>query len=103
MFFFHFYEDFVAFREWIDGSFGKVDPDTVEQDIGNLWRGLYKLEKTFAENPNAKMIAEKVCTPKPFFLKSLFCKICRSFENHYYLTSTSLFFIRTRGSFLLKI
>ena len=48
------------FREWIDGSFGKVDPDTVEQDIGNFWRGLYKLEKTFAENPNAKMIAEKV-------------------------------------------
>uniref|UniRef100_H2Y7L7 Dynein axonemal heavy chain 7 n=1 Tax=Ciona savignyi TaxID=51511 RepID=H2Y7L7_CIOSA len=39
--------------------FDKVDPDTVEQDIGNVWRSLYKLEKTFAENPNAKGIAEK--------------------------------------------
>ena len=56
------YTSFIKFycREWTEGTFGKVDPDTVEQDIGNLWRGLYKLEKTFSENPTAKSIAEKV-------------------------------------------
>ncbi|CAK8675251.1 unnamed protein product [Clavelina lepadiformis] len=57
------YETTVEFnnkhKEWIDGTFDKVDPDTVEQDIGNFWRGLYKLEKSFTEDLNAKSIAEK--------------------------------------------
>ena len=45
----------------MEGTFDQVDPDTVEQDIGNYWRALYKLEKTFSENPNAKDVASKVC------------------------------------------
>ena len=47
-------------RAWTDGDFDKVDPYAVEQDIGNYWRQLYKLEKTFAENPNARTISQKV-------------------------------------------
>ena len=44
----------------MDGVFNEVDPDTVDADVGNYWRTLYKLEKTFSENPNAKKIAERV-------------------------------------------
>ena len=50
----------IVCREWVDGEFSQIDPDTVEQDVGNYWRELYKLEKTFAKNPNAKTIAKKV-------------------------------------------
>lgn len=48
------------YKEWMDGPMDKVDPDTVDQDIGNYWRTLYKLEKTFDDNPAAKKIATKV-------------------------------------------
>ena len=44
----------------MDGVFNEVDPDTVDADVGNYWRTLYKLEKTFSDNPNAKKIAERV-------------------------------------------
>jgi dynein heavy chain len=57
------YETTVEFntkhKEWMDGAFDGVDPDTVEQDIGNYWRALYKLEKTFSDNANAKEVAVK--------------------------------------------
>ena len=40
-----------------------VDPDQVENEAGAMWRGLYKLEKTFSENPNPLKMAQKVhCT-----------------------------------------
>lgn len=44
----------------MEGPFGDVDPDTVEADVGNMWRALYKLEKTFSENPLPKEMAVKV-------------------------------------------
>jgi len=44
---------------WREGKFELVDPETVENDIGNYWRNLYKLEKTFTDNPNAMNIAQK--------------------------------------------
>ena len=44
----------------MEGVFNEVDPDTVDADVGNYWRTLYKLEKTFSENPNGKKIAERV-------------------------------------------
>ena len=37
-----------------------VDPDVVENDIGVVWRTLYKLEKEFSERPNALQMAQKV-------------------------------------------
>ena len=37
-----------------------VDPDVVENDIGVVWRTLYKLEKGFSEQPNALNMAQKV-------------------------------------------
>lgn len=44
----------------MDGRMDGVDPDTVEADVGNIWRNLYKLEKGFGDVPPAKKIATKV-------------------------------------------
>ena len=46
----------------MDGPMGDVDPDVVDQDVGNFWRNLYKLEKQFADVPAPKKIATKVKT-----------------------------------------
>lgn len=45
---------------WMDGPMNGVDPDQVENDTGAMWRGLYKLEKTFNETPNPLKMAQKV-------------------------------------------
>ena len=47
-------------RDWMDGPMAGVDPDDVDQEVGNFWRGLYKLEKGFDSVPSAKKIAGKV-------------------------------------------
>ncbi|XP_043929631.1 dynein axonemal heavy chain 7 [Protopterus annectens] len=48
------------YKEWMEGHLSKVNPDQVEQDVGNYWRLLYKLEKSFVDSPNALEIAKKV-------------------------------------------
>ncbi|KAM9123015.1 dynein axonemal heavy chain 7 [Pangshura tecta] len=47
-------------RNWMEGVFTKVNPDQVEIDVGNYWRGLYKLEKTFHDSPNALLVTTKI-------------------------------------------
>ena len=47
-------------RDWMDGPMANVDPDNVEQEVGNFWRGLYKLEKGFDGIASPKKIASKV-------------------------------------------
>jgi len=37
-----------------------VNPDDTEAEVGNIWRNLYKLERTFEANPNATKICTKV-------------------------------------------
>ena len=37
-----------------------VNPDDTEAEVGNIWRNLYKLERTFESNPNATKICAKV-------------------------------------------
>lgn len=39
---------------------GAVDPDQVENDAGNVWRNLYKLEKMFSDSPNPQKMAHTV-------------------------------------------
>ena len=46
----------------MDGTFDEIDPDEVEAEVGNLWRTLYKLEKTFANQANPEAMAQKVRT-----------------------------------------
>jgi hypothetical protein len=50
----------LLFRDWMEGPWGSLDPDVVDQETGNFWRGLYKLEKQFNEVPKAQSIAVKV-------------------------------------------
>ncbi|XP_055967922.1 dynein axonemal heavy chain 7 [Sorex fumeus] len=48
------------YRTWTEGPYNKVNPDQVETDVGNYWRGLYKLEKTFHDCPHALSMTKKV-------------------------------------------
>nr|XP_045723438.1 dynein axonemal heavy chain 7 [Mirounga angustirostris] len=48
------------YRGWTEGPYHKVNPDQVETDVGNYWRGLYKLEKIFHDSPNALAMTKKV-------------------------------------------
>nr|XP_012632402.1 dynein heavy chain 7, axonemal isoform X3 [Microcebus murinus] len=48
------------YRAWTEGPYHKVNPDQVETDVGNYWRTLYKLEKTFHDSPNALAMTKKV-------------------------------------------
>ena len=48
------------YRAWTEGPYNKVNPDQVETDVGNYWRGLYKLEKTFHDSPSALAMTKKV-------------------------------------------
>lgn len=50
----------------MEGPWGSLDPDVVDQETGNFWRGLYKLEKQFNEVPKAQSIAVKVSTPSSY-------------------------------------
>lgn len=51
---------FLFEREWMEGPWGTMDPDKVENETGNFWRSLYKLEKQFSEVPAAQKIATRV-------------------------------------------
>ncbi|KAM8934175.1 dynein axonemal heavy chain 7 [Pelodytes ibericus] len=62
--FLRLYETTVEFntkyKTWMEGSYSSVNPDLVEQDVGNYWRVLYKLERTFHELPNALLLTSKI-------------------------------------------
>ncbi|XP_066541990.1 dynein axonemal heavy chain 7 isoform X2 [Hoplias malabaricus] len=47
-------------KQWLQGPLTSVNPDKVEGEVGNYWRTLYKLEKSFQESPEALHIATSV-------------------------------------------
>lgn len=46
-------------REWMEGPMANVVPDAVDQEVGNFWRSLYKLERGFENVATARKIAQK--------------------------------------------
>lgn len=44
----------------MEAPYTTVNPDLVEQDVGNYWRALYKLERTFSNSPNAQSLTSKI-------------------------------------------
>ncbi|XP_006814570.1 dynein axonemal heavy chain 7-like [Saccoglossus kowalevskii] len=59
-------------KQWMEGAFHEIeDPDKIEQEVGNYWRSLYKLEKGFGEGSNAKKISSKVKTKVEEFKEHL--------------------------------
>lgn len=59
-------QGFVEKRDlWLQSQVGTFEPEEVETEIGNLYRVVLKLEKTFGERPMTKKLAEDV-TNKTF-------------------------------------
>lgn len=50
----------VDYDVWFYGPFKNLDADAVCEEVENMWRTLYKLAKTFFDNPGAKRIAEMI-------------------------------------------
>ncbi|VDN13370.1 unnamed protein product [Dibothriocephalus latus] len=50
------------YKEWMEGPMDKVNPEAVDSDVGNYYRTLFKLEKTFEQMPAPRKIAGKVRT-----------------------------------------
>uniref|UniRef100_A0A0X3NP81 Dynein heavy chain 7, axonemal n=1 Tax=Schistocephalus solidus TaxID=70667 RepID=A0A0X3NP81_SCHSO len=50
------------YKEWMEGPMDKVNPEAVDADVGNYYRTLFKLEKTFEQLPAPRKIASKVRT-----------------------------------------
>lgn len=48
------------FSEWTEGPRNKVQPDQVEQDVGNYERQLFKLERQFANAPQPRKMANRL-------------------------------------------
>jgi len=46
--------------EWTEGPRNKVQPDQVEQDVGNYERQLFKLERQFNNNPQPRKMANRL-------------------------------------------
>lgn len=50
------------YKEWMDGPMDKVNPESVDGDVSNYTRTLFKLEKTFEHVPAPRKVALKVRT-----------------------------------------
>ena len=40
------------------GPFVDLDAESIEEEVGNMWRTMHKLSRTFAENPHPKRSSE---------------------------------------------
>lgn len=45
---------------WLSSQVGSFDPDDIESEMGNLYRTILKLEKSFSDRPLTKQLAETV-------------------------------------------
>lgn len=47
-----------CYHAWMSGPFLKLDPEVVETEVGNMWRNIYKLVLTFAQEECPLELAE---------------------------------------------
>ncbi len=59
------------FKDWMEGPMQKVIPDQVEQDVGNYWRQLFKLERQFQNQPMPRKLAAKLRSKVDEFKENL--------------------------------
>uniref|UniRef100_A0A8B9LJA5 Dynein, axonemal, heavy chain 7 n=1 Tax=Astyanax mexicanus TaxID=7994 RepID=A0A8B9LJA5_ASTMX len=63
-------------QHWLNGPLTSVSPDKVESDVGNFWRTLYKLEKSFQESPCALGITTHIKAEVEAFKKHIPLVLC---------------------------
>ncbi|XP_048348807.1 dynein axonemal heavy chain 3 [Sphaerodactylus townsendi] len=47
-------------EEWMNGPLQDLNAEEITEEVGTMWRTMYKLTKTFAELPGPKRLAENV-------------------------------------------
>ncbi|KAG8433111.1 hypothetical protein GDO86_017410 [Hymenochirus boettgeri] len=45
-------------EEWMNGPFQALNAEDITEDIGNMWRNMFKVSKSFADMPGPKRVAE---------------------------------------------
>ncbi|KAG8235430.1 hypothetical protein J437_LFUL015495 [Ladona fulva] len=50
----------LQYEKWYNGPFMNLDASKVEDEVGIIWKTLYKLTKTFHDLPGSKRVAEMV-------------------------------------------
>ena len=58
-------------EQWLQGTFLKIDPEKLTEELQSMWRLLHKLIKTFGETPPPRRMAETVKTKIDKFKKDL--------------------------------
>ncbi|XP_033614627.1 dynein heavy chain 3, axonemal [Fukomys damarensis] len=54
------YEFSTKSEEWMNGPLFSLNAEEITEEIGNMWRTIYKLTKTFADVPAPRRLAENV-------------------------------------------
>ncbi|XP_077305116.1 dynein axonemal heavy chain 3 [Lithobates pipiens] len=47
-------------EEWMNGAFQDLNAEDISEEVGNMWRTMYKLAKTFTDMPGPRRVAENV-------------------------------------------
>ncbi|XP_022258936.1 dynein heavy chain 3, axonemal-like, partial [Limulus polyphemus] len=47
-----------SYKQWYDGSFQKLNAEEVKEELEAMWRNVYKLSKSFADQPAPRRVAE---------------------------------------------
>ncbi|XP_053550231.1 dynein axonemal heavy chain 3 [Bombina bombina] len=47
-------------EEWMNGAFQDLNAEDITEEIGNMWRNMYKMSKSFTDLPGPKRVAENV-------------------------------------------
>ncbi|KAM4697749.1 dynein axonemal heavy chain 3 [Rhinophrynus dorsalis] len=48
------------FEAWMNGAFRDLNAEDITEEVGNMWRTMYKLSKSFADLPGPRRVAENV-------------------------------------------